>query len=162
MLILLSLLLLFFQTTDLPPAEMSAVDFSAVKQGHIKDPGCIPLFAREITFRVKNRSDKTIYIHGLKYDERHPFGYLIRLDVAKNQWIAPEGTAPPGPFKDFLARVQEYYESEVYVLPSGKSLKFKESAHESYIGNKVKRVIYISFARDEEPRMVTSEEFILL
>lgn len=162
MALLLSLFLLFYQANDLPSAKMSAVEFSAVKQGKVEfDQGCFDFYSREITFRVKNQSDKTIYIHGLKFDDYLPFGYLLRLDTEKNQWLNPEINAPPRPFKEFMTPVETHYVPEVYVLPPGKSMKFKDLAPKIYLGSRVKRLIYISFSRDEEPQMITSEEFIL-
>jgi len=162
MLILLSLFLLFFQTTDLPPAKMSAVDFTAVKQGPIKNPGCIPLFSREITFRVKNRSDKTVYIQGLKTQSGHnPFGYLIRLDGERNQWLNFEGNTPHRTFKEFMTPVRAAYVPDVYVLAPGRSMTFNMLARDEYLGSRVQRGIFVSFNQNEEPWMVTSEEFIL-
>jgi len=157
--LLLSLFLLFYQANDLPAAKISAVDFSAVKQGPIKDPGCIPLFSRQITFRVKNQSDKTIYIYGMKTSRDYPLGYLIRLDREKNQWLNPEYNISPRPYKEFMA--QAVYVPDVYVLPPGRSVKFNDLAKKMYLGSRVKRFIYISFSRDEEPQMITSEEFTL-
>ena len=160
--LLLSLFLLFYQTNDLQAAKLSAVDFSAVKQGPVKDQGCIPLHSRQITFRVKNRSDKTIYISGLKAEPgRHPFGYLIRFDSEKNQWLNHEGNIPHRSFKEFMSPVGVFYEPEVYVLPPGKSITFDDLAQESHLGSRLKRGIFISFSQNEEPLMVTSEEFIL-
>jgi hypothetical protein len=160
--LLLSLFLLFYQANDLPAAKLSAVDFSAVKQGPVEDQSCVPLYSRQITFRVKNQSDKTIYIHGLKTKSgRYPFGYLIRLDREKNQWLNPEGNTSHRPYKEFVAPVQDFYVPDVYVLPPGRSMTFNSLAEEMYLGSRVKRGIYISFGQNEEPRMVTSEEFIL-
>ena len=162
MVLLLSLFLLFYQANDLPAAKMSAVDFSAVKQGKVEhDQGCFDFYSRQITFRVKNQSDKTIYIHGVKNDDYLPFGYLIRLDSEKNQWLNPEGIGAPRPFREFMTPVRALYVPDVYVLPPGRSMKFKDLAKEIYLGSRVKRLIYISVSRDEEPQMITSEEFIL-
>ncbi|HEX8844681.1 MAG TPA: hypothetical protein VF791_08565 [Pyrinomonadaceae bacterium] len=162
MVLLLTLFLLFYQANDLPAAKMSAVDFSAVKQGKVElDQGCFDFYSRQITFRVKNRSDKAIYIHGLKTNRYYPLGYLIRLDREKNQWLNPEGNTPPRPYKEFMTPVRALYVPDVYVLPPGRSMTFKDLAKEIYLGNRVKRVIYISFSRDEEPQMIMSEEFTL-
>jgi hypothetical protein len=157
--LLLSLFLLFYQANDLPAAKMSAVDFSAVKQGKVEmDQGCFDFYSRQITFRVKNQSDKPIYIYGRKSDRYYPLGYLIQLDREKNQWLNPEYNISPRPYKEFMAQAPV---ADVYVLPPGKSMKFYDLAKKMYLGNGVKRVIYISFSRDEEPQMITSEEFIL-
>ena len=163
MMLLLSLFLLFYQTNDLQVAKLSAVEFSAVKQGKVEwDQGCIPLHSRQITFRVKNRSDKTIYIRGLKAEPgRHPFGYLIRFDSEKNQWLNYEGNTLHRSFKEFMSPVRVFYEPEIYVLPPGKSITFDDLAQDSYLGSRLKRGIFISFSPNEEPLMVTSEEFIL-
>jgi hypothetical protein len=164
MVLLLSLFLLFYQASDLPAAKLSAVDFSAIKQGKVEhDQGCFDFYAGQITFRVKNRSDKTVYIRGLQSDSgRYPFGYLIRFDSEKNQWLNTEGDTLHRSFKEFMSPpVQIDYESEVYVLPPGKSMKFDELAKKSLLGSRLKRGIFISFDQNEEPLMVTSEEFIL-
>jgi hypothetical protein len=161
MMLLLSLFFLFYQANDLPAAKLSAVDFSAVKQGPVKNPGCIPLFSRQITFRVKNQSDKTIYIYGQKSDDYYPLGYLIRLDREKNQWLNPVYNLSPRPYKDFMSQAPVAYVPDVYVLPPGRSMKFKDLAKETDLGSQVKRFIYISFSRDEEPQIMTSEEFTL-
>lgn len=162
MILLLTLFLLIYQAGDLQAAKLSAVDFSAVKQGPVKDQGCIPLYSRQITFRVKNQSDKTIYIHGLKSKSgRYPFGYLIRLDVEKNQWLNPEGSTSHRPYKEFVAPVQDFYVPEAYVLPPGRSMTFDKLAGETYLGSRLTQGIYISLSQNEEPRMITSEEFTL-
>src|SRR5687768_4027621 len=127
MVLLLTLFLLIYQTGDLPAAKLSAVDFSAVKQGPIKNPGCIPLFSRQITFRIKNRSDKSVYIYGLEPKSRlTPFGYLIRLDRDTNQWLNPDGNTSHHPYKEFVANVQKFSVPEVYVLAPGKSITFDQ------------------------------------
>jgi hypothetical protein len=160
MVLLLSLFLLFYQANDLPSAKLSAVDFSAVKQGKVEiDQGCFDFYSRQITFRVKNRSDKTLYIYGLKTKDYYPLGFLIQLDREKNQWLNPEYNISPRPYKEFMA--QALYVPDVYVLPPGRSMKFKDFEPKTYIGRSLKRLIYISFSRDEEPQMITSEEFIL-
>jgi hypothetical protein len=160
MVLLLTLFLLFYQANDLPAAKMSAVDFSAVKQGKVEiDQGCFDFYSRQITFRVKNQSDKTLYIYGWKTNRYYPLGYLIRLDSEKNQWLNPEYNISPRPYKEFMA--QAPYVPDVYVLPPGKSMKFNDLAIKMYLGSQVKRFIYISFSRDEEPQMMTSEEFTL-
>ena len=160
MVLLLSLFLLFYQANDLPTAKMSAVDFTAVKQGKVEwDQGCFDFYSRQITFRIKNRSDKTIYIYGLKTDRDRPLGYLIQLDTEKNQWLNPEYNITPRPYKEFMARA--LYVPDVYALPPGRSIKFKDSEPKTYIGRRLKRLIYISLSRDEEPQMMTSEEFTL-
>ncbi len=160
MVLLLSLFLLFYQTDDLQTSKMSAVDFSAVKQGNVEwDQGCFDFYSRQITFRVKNQSDKTIYIYGMKTDRDRPLGYLIWLDREKNQWLNPEYNISPRPYKEFMA--QALYVPDVYALPPGRSAKFKDFEPKTYIGRRLKRLIYISLSRDEEPQMMTSEEFIL-
>jgi hypothetical protein len=157
MVLLLSLLLLFYQADDLQAAKLSAVDFSAVTQGKVKDQSCIPLFSRQITFRVKNQSNKTIYIHGLKTKSGYyPLGYLIRLDREKNQWLNPEGKTSHRPYKEMGINTPD-----VYVLPPGRSMTFNNMAEEIYLGSRVKRVSYISLSRDEEPQMIMSEAFTL-
>lgn len=162
MMLLLTLFLLIYQAGDLQAAKLSAIAFSATKQGPVKDQGCIPLYSRQITFRVRNESDKTIYIHGLKSKSgRHPFGYLIRLDEEKNQWLNPATSASHRPYKEFVAPVKDFYVPEVYVLPPGRSMTFDTLAEETYIGSRLKQGIYISLSQNEEPRMVTSEEFTL-
>ena len=162
MALLLSLFLLFYQANDLPEAKMSAVDFSAVKQGKVEiDQGCFDFYSRQITFRVKNQSDKTLYIYGLKTKGYYPLGYLIRLDREKNQWLNPEYNISPRPYKEFMAQAPVVYVPDVYVLPPGRSMKFNDLAKETYLGSRVKRVIYISFSQDEEPQMIMSEEFTL-
>lgn len=165
MVLLLSLFLLIYQANDLQAAKLSEVDFSAVKQGQVEEEeGCVPLFSRQITFRVKNQSDKTIYIHGLKTNGYYPMGYLIRLDREKNQWLNPEGNSSLRPYSDlrgFIYKQMGARALDFYVLRPGRSMTFKNLAEEIYLGSQVKRVIYISSSRDEEPRMVTSEEFIL-
>ena len=163
MTLLLSLFLLFYQASDLPAAKMSAVDFSAVKQGPIKDPGCIPLFSRQITFRVKNRSDKALYIYGLEANGYYPLGTLIRLDREKDQWVDSEGGTSQRPYSEIRGFIYKRIGGhiDVYALPPGRSMTFNNLASDAYIGSRVKRVIYVSFGRDEEPRLVTSEEFTL-
>lgn len=157
MMLLLTIFLLIYQADDLQTSKMPAVDFSAVKQGRVEGQSCVPLFSRQITFRVKNQSDKTIYIRGLKTKfGHHPRGYLIRLDREKNQWLNPEGTTSHRPYKEIGVRAQD-----VYVLPPGRSMTFNNLAEEMYLGSRLKRVIYVSLGRDEEPQMITSEEFIL-
>lgn len=158
--LLLSLFLMFYQANDLPAAKMSAVDFSVVKQGKVEeDQGCFDFYSRQITFRVKNQSDKTIYIYGLKSHRYYPLGYLIQLDTEKNQWLNPEYNISPRPYKEFMA--QALYVPDVYALPPGRSMKFKDFEPKTYIGRRLKRLIYISLSREEEPQMMTSEEFIL-
>ena len=158
--LLLSLFLLFYQANDLQTAKISAVDFSAVKQGKVEmDQGCFDFYSRQITFRIKNQSDKTIYIYGLKTKGYYPLGYLIQLDREKNQWLNPEYNISPRPYKEFMA--QALHVPDVYALPPGRSMKFKDFEPKMYIGRRLKRLIYISLSRDEEPQMVTSEEFIL-
>lgn len=161
--LLLSLFLLFYQADDLPAAKMWAVEFSAVKQGPVKqDYGCFDFYRGQITFRVKNRSDKTIYIRGLKAEPgRHPFGYLIRFDGEKGRWLNTEGDALHRAFKEFMSPVRIDHEQEVYVLPPGKSITFDDLAKRSLLGSRLKRGIFISFGQNEEPLMVTSEEFIV-
>lgn len=157
MVLLLSLLLLFYQAHDLQRLNMSAVDFSAVKQGKPVDQGCVPLYSRQITFRIKNQSNKTIYIHGLKTKPGfYPLGYLIRLMREENQWLDTQGNTSPRPYKEGGITTPD-----VYVLPPGRSMTFNNLAEEIYLGSRVKRVIYISFSRDEEPQTIMSEEFIL-
>jgi hypothetical protein len=161
--LLLSLFLLFYQADDLPAAKMWAVDFSAVKQGPVEwDQGCFDFYSGQITFRVKNRSDKTIYIRGLRAEPgRHPFGYLIRFDSEKDQWLNTEGGALHRTFKEFMTPVRSDDEMEVYVLPPGKSMTFIDLAKKSHLGSRFKRGIFISFSQNEEPLLVTSEEFIV-
>jgi hypothetical protein len=160
--LLLTLFLLIYQAEGSQVPKLSAVEFSVVKQGPVKDQGCVPLYSRQITFRVKNHSDKTIYIHGLKSKTgRHPFGYLIRLDGEKNQWLNPQGSASHHPYKEFVAPVRDFYVPEVYVLPPGRSMTFDKLAEETYLGSRLKQGIYISLRQNGEPRIVTSEEFTL-
>jgi hypothetical protein len=156
--LLLSLFLLCYQAGDLQTSKMSAVDFSAVKQGMIEeDQGCIPLFSRQITFWIKNRSTKTIYIHGLKMKPGYyPLGYLIRLVKEENQWVDIQGNTSHRPYKEIVVHAPD-----VYVLRPGRSMTFKNLAEEIYLGSRVKRVSYISFSRDEEPQIIMSEEFTL-
>jgi hypothetical protein len=162
MVLLLSLFLLFYQANDLPAAKMSAVDFSAVKQGKVEvDQGCFEFYSRQITFRVKNQSDKTIYIYGLKSYRYYPLGYLIRLDGEKNQWLDSQGNTSHLPYKELMAHAPVVYVPDVYVLPPGKSMKFYDLEKETYLGSRARRLIYISFSRDEDPQLMTSEEFIL-
>jgi hypothetical protein len=163
MTLLLSLFLLFYQASDSQAAKLSAVDFSAVKQGKVEwDQGCFDFYAGQITFRVKNRSDKTVYIRGMQSDSgRHPFGYLVRFDSEKNQWLNTEGNTLHRSFKEFMSPARIDYEPEVYVLPPGKSMTFVDLAKKSLLGSRLKRGIFISFNQNEEPLMVTSEEFIL-
>jgi hypothetical protein len=163
MILLLSLFLLFNQASDLPAAKMSAVDFSAVKQGPIREQGCIPLLSRQITFRVKNRSDKTLYIYGRGIDGDYPLGTLIRLDREKNQWLDSEGNTAQHPYsviRDFIYKEIGGH-IDVHVLSPGRSMKFNDFAKETFVGSRVKRIIYISFSPDEEPQMFMSEEFTL-
>lgn len=161
--LLLGLFLLFYHANDLPAAKMTAVDFSAVKQGPIKDPGCIPLFSRQISFRVKNRSDKTLYIYGRETNRYYPLGSLIRLDGEKDQWLDSEGNTSHLPYSDIRGLIYKQMGGhiDVYVLPPGRSMKFNDLAKETYLGSRVKRVIYISFSPDEEPQTIMSEEFTL-
>lgn len=159
--LLLSLFLLFYQASDLPAAKLSAVDFSAVEQGPIKDPGCFDFYSRQITYRIKNRSDKTLYIYGMKTSRDYPLGFLIRLDREKNQWLNPEYHNSPRPYKEFMAQASVAYVPDVYVLPPGRSVKFTELAKKKELGSGLKRFIYISFSPDEEPQIITSEEFTL-
>jgi hypothetical protein len=163
MILLLSLFLLFNHANDLPPAKISEVDFSTVKQGPIKDPGCIPLFSRQITFRIKNRSDKTLYVYGWKTGGDYPVGSLIRLDQEKNQWVDSEGNISHLPYSDIRGYIDRVMGGhvDVHVLPPGRSMKFSDLAKDTYLGSRVRRVIYISFSRDEEPQMFMSEEFTL-
>ena len=157
MTLLLSLFILFYQTDDLQTARRSSVDFSAVNQLKVENRGQTPLADRQITFRVRNRSRKALYIHGLKNDSGYsPFGYLIRLDKEERQWVKPEGEASRSPFA-----AAEGHVPDVYLLRPGRSMTFNQLAEEFYFGSRVKRGIYISFSRDEEPWMVTSEEFVL-
>lgn len=158
MTLLLSLFLLFSQAAGLPTAKMSALEFSAVKQHSIADQSCIPPAHREITFRIKNRSNKAVYIHGRNTTTVGyvPLGSLLRLDREKNQWLNPEGNTSYGQYKE-----DEVHAPDVYVLPPGKSMTFGEWAELMYVGSKFKQGIYISFGENEEPRMVTSEEFTL-
>ena len=164
MVLLLSLFLLFYQANDLQPSKMSTVEFSAVKQGKVEiDQGCLPLYSRQITFRVKNQSDKTIYIHGLKTNGHYPLGYLIRLDRENNQWLNPEGNTSYRTYSDIRGFIYKEIggQIDVYVLPPGRSMTFKNLAEDIYVGSRVKRLLYISFSRDEEPQMITSEELFL-
>jgi hypothetical protein len=162
MVLLFTLFLLIHQADDWPATLPPAVAFSAVRQGPVKNQGCVPLYSRRITFRVRNRSGQAIYIHGLKSKlGRHPFGYLIRFDRERNQWLSPEGDTSPRPYKEFVAPVQAFYVPEVYALPPGGSMTFDTLAGEAYLGGRLKRGIYISFGQNEEPRLVTSEEFVL-
>jgi hypothetical protein len=156
MLLLLSLFLLFYQANDLHTARMSPAVFSAIKQGPIKEPGCIPLFSREMTFKIKNRSDKAIYIHGVQTERGYfPFGNLLRHLGQSDEWVDREGhSAPPDKEVKFVA-------DDVYVLPPGKSMKFNDVAEDVYIGGTVKRGIYVSYSPDEKPRLLMSEEFVL-
>jgi hypothetical protein len=157
MVLLLSLLLLFYQAHGWQRPNESAVDFSAVKQGKPVDQGCVPLYSRQITFRIENQSNKTIYIHGLKTKPGfYPLGYLIRLVREGNQWVDAQGNASHRPYKEGGVTT-----ADVYPLPPGRSMKFNNLAEEIYLGSRVKRVIYISFSRDEEPQTIMSEEFIL-
>jgi hypothetical protein len=160
--LLLTFFLLIYQADGWPATLPPAVSFSAVKQGPVKGRGCVPLYSRRITFRVRNRSDKTVYVRGLKTKSgRHPFGYLIRLDREKGQWLSPEGHNSPRPYKEFVAAVQGSYVPDVYALQPGRSMTFETLAEEAYLGSRLKRGIYISLSQSEEPRMVTSEEFVL-
>ena len=164
--LLLTLFLLIFQAHDLPAASLSALDFSAIRQGPVKfDQGCLPLHSREITFRLRNQSDKTIYVHGLKRESGYqPFGYLIRFDGEKNQWLQPDGTTSHRPYSeisDFIVKYRRVDSLEIRVLRPGKSITFSDLAQEKHIGSRIKRGLYISFSENEEPRMVTSEEFML-
>jgi hypothetical protein len=162
MTLLLSLFLLFYQANDSQTSKVAAVDFSAVKQGKVEmDQGCFDFYSRQISFRVKNQSDKTLYIYGLKSNSYYPLGYLIRLDREKNQWLNPEYNISPRPYKEFMAQAPVVYVPDVYVLPPGRSMTFKDFAKKMYLGSRVKRFIYISLSRDEEPQMITSEEFML-
>ena len=164
MVLLLSLFLLFYQADDLQTSKMSAVDFSAVKQGKVEmDQGCFDFYSRQITFRVKNRSDKTIYIYGLEADGYYPLGSLIRLDGEKDQWLDPEGNTSHLTHSDIRRFIYKRAGGhiDVYALPPGRSIKFNDLAKKTFLGSRVKRVIYISLSQNEEPRMVTSEEFIL-
>jgi hypothetical protein len=155
--LLLSLFLLFSQADGLPTAKMSALEFSAVKQHKIEDKSCIPPAHRRITFRIRNRSNKAVYIRGRRTTADYsPLGYLMRLDREKNQWVNPEGNTSYRPYKEV-----EMYAPDVYVLPPGGSMTFDNWAELMYVGSKFKQGIYISFSENEEPRMVTSEEFIL-
>jgi hypothetical protein len=155
--LLLSLFLLFSQADGLPTAKMSALEFSAVKQHPIADQSCIPPSHRQITFRIRNQSNKAVYIHGRKTTVGYvPLGYLMRLDREKNQWVNPEGNTSYRPYKEV-----EMHAPDVYVLPPGRSMTFDNWAELTYVGSKFKQGIYISFSENEEPRMVTSEEFIL-
>jgi hypothetical protein len=157
MTLLLSLFLLFSQADGLPTAKMSALEFSAVKQHPIADQSCIPPSHRQITFRIRNQSNKAVYVHGRKTTDGYfPLGYLMRLDREKNQWVNPEGNTSYRPYKEV-----EMYAPDVYVLPPGRSVTFDNWAELTYVGSKFKQGIYISFSENEEPRMVTSEEFIL-
>jgi hypothetical protein len=161
--LLLSLFLLIYQANDLPTSLPSAVNFSAVKQGPIKYQSCIPLFSRQITFRVKNRSDKTLYIYGHGFDGYYPLGSLIRLDREKNQWLDSEGNTSYRPYSDtrgFICKGNGGH-IDIHVLPPGRSMNFNDLAKETYLGCRVKRFIYISFSQDEEPQMIMSEEFTL-
>lgn len=162
MTLLLTLFLLIYQAGDLQAVKSSAVDFSAVKQGPVKNQSCFDFHYRLITFRVKNRSDKPIYIPGRNYKPgRHPFGYLIKFDVEKDQWLHPEGSTSHRPYQEFAAHAQKFYELDVYVLAPGKSMTFETLAVKTDLGHKLKQGIFISFGQNEEPRMVTSEEFTL-
>jgi hypothetical protein len=155
--LLLSLFLLFSQADGLPTAKMSALEFSAVKQHPIADQSCIPPSHRRITFRIRNQSNKAVYIHGRKTTADYfPLGYLMRLDREKNQWVNPEGNTSHRPYKEV-----GMYAPDVYVLPPGRSMAFDNWAELTYVGSKFKQGIYISFSENEEPRMVTSEAFIL-
>jgi hypothetical protein len=157
MTLLLSLFLLFSQADGLLTAKMSALEFSAVKQHLIADQSCIPPSYRRITFRIRNQSNKSVYIHGRKTAVGYfPLGYLTRLDREKNQWVNPEGNTPYRPYKEVEMRAPD-----VYVLPPGRSMTFDNWAELTYVGSKFKQGIYISFGENEEPRMVTSEEFTL-
>lgn len=157
MTLLLSLFLLFSQADGLPTAKMSALEFTAVKQHPIADQSCIPPTDRRITFRIRNQSNKAVYIHGRKTTADYiPLGYLMRLDREKNQWVNPEGNTLPIQYKEV-----EMYATDVYVLPPGRSMAFDKWAELTYVGSKFKQGIYISFSENEEPQMVTSEEFIL-
>jgi|GEM_PF-4894039 len=156
MLLLLSLFLLLYQADDLQASKTSPVVFTAVKQRPAGDQGCVPLFSRRITFRIKNRSDKTVYIHGLRTPAGYyPSGQLLRHVGEHNRWVGPGGDASQHPYKGGPGA------ADVYVLPPGKSMEFNNMAEEVYVGNRVKRGIYISFGRGGEPRMLLSEEFLL-
>ena len=164
MVLLLSLFLLFYQADDLQVSKMSAVDFSAVKQAKVEwDQGCFDFYSRQITFRVKNRSDKTLYLYGLGTDGSYPLGSLIRLDREKDQWLDSEGNTSRPPYSVIRGFIYKRVGGhiDVYALPPGRAMTFNNLANETYLGSRVKRVIYISFSHDEEPRMVASEEFIL-
>ena len=162
MVLLLTLFLLIYPANDLPAAKLSEVDFFAVRQGQVTDQGSIPLYSRQINFRVRNRSDQTIYIHGLRTRSgHHPFGYLIRLDRENNQWLNPAGNTSHRPYNEFVAPVQGLYVLDVYILPPGRSMTFNTLAEETYLGSRLRQGIYISLRQNEEPRIVTSEEFIL-
>jgi hypothetical protein len=162
MVLLLSVLLLFYQADDLPAAKLSAIDFAAVKQGKVEiDQGCFDFYSRQISFRVKNRSDKTIYIYGSKTNRYYPFGNLIRLDSEKNQWVNSLGNASHLSYKEFMAGAPVGDVPDVYVLPPGKSMKFYDLAEAKFLGSRVKRVTYISLGQNEEPQLMTSEEFTL-
>lgn len=158
MMILLSTLLLFYQVSDWQSAKVMTVNFSAIKQGKVEeDQGCVPLYSRQIKFRIENQSNQPVYIHGLKTPNGfYPLGYLIRHVEEKNQWLNPNGNTKAQLYKEV-----EYPAPDVYVLKPGKSMKFNNLAEEMYIGGRLKRVIYISLSRDQEPQVITSEEFIL-
>ena len=157
MTLLLSLFLMCSQAGGVSAAKMSALEFSAIKQHPIADQSCIPPAHRRISFRIRNQSNKAVYIHGRKSTTDYiPLGYLMRLDREKNQWVNPEGNTSYRPYREV-----EMYASDVYVLPPGRSMTFDNWAELTYVGSKFKQGIYISFSENEEPRMVTSEEFIL-
>ena len=157
MTLLLTLFFLFSQANDLSAAKFSAVDFSAVKHGPPNYQSCIEFKYREVTFRVKNRSNNTIYIQGRKTDGGYfPDGYMIRLDGQTNQWLNPKGNTSHPPYKQYGVQG-----TDIYVLQPGSSMKFQEFPEDALVGSRLKWGIYISISKDEEPRMVTSKEFIL-
>ena len=154
MALLISLFILFNQADALP--KLTQGDFSAIMQRKVK-PSHNPFADRQITFRVTNRSNKPMLLPGFKSKFGYfPLGYLIRLDRDKNQWVNPEGNSSHRRFKEV-----EQEAPDVYVLQPGKSMTFTDVAERFYIGYRFKRGIYISFSRDDEPQLVTSEEFIL-
>ena len=157
MVLLLYILLLFYPAVDSPQQLLPAIEFSAIKQDTLENQGCIALFSREIKFRIRNRSDKAIYIHILKAEKDFlPLGSLIRHVDEGDQWVNPWDKSTPRSYKEV-----GFPEHDVYTLQPGKSIKFNDLAGDSYVGGKLKRYIYISLNPDEEPQIATSQEFIL-
>jgi hypothetical protein len=137
--------------------QRTPLKISVISQKRVMGKSDNPFANRSITFEVTNHTKDTIYVHGFNSTFGFfPTGFLSHFDIEKKLWVRPDGEARFPTYEEV-----ENKPTDIYRLRPNESMRFTDLTEEFYVGNKFRRIFFVSTGSKGKAEVITSPEFVL-